>query len=103
MRKRELDRNDSVAIATRKRNVEKRQKAIVEAVRAKDENLVSRLQIGRMRSLDCRVLAVIAVTSSNGGKTPGLDGEIWSTDDEKIQAIEWLGEVINKPKDYKSL
>jgi len=89
MNKRRIDRTDYEAIAQRRLNVEKRQKEIVEAVKAKDENAVSRLQLGRIRSLDCRRMAVLSVTSNTGGRTPGVDGETWMEESEKIQAIEW--------------
>lgn len=42
-----------------------------------DMKEVSRLQIGRIRSLACRTTAVIAVADNDGGKTPGVDGETW--------------------------
>lgn len=91
---RELDRNNKKEIHLRKENVEKRQKNIVEAWKNKDSREVNRLQISRIRSLDCRTLAVTIVHTNNGGKTPGIDGETWETDADKIKAIEWLGEVI---------
>jgi len=102
MNKRRLDRQDPQAMAERKRSVEQRQKDIALAYRAKDTAAVNRIQRGRMRSLDCRVLAVMAVASNQGGRTAGMDGEVWVEDVDKIRTIEWLGEVMNQPKSYKA-
>jgi len=102
MPRRSIDRKEGKARAERKRNVEKRQKEIAEAYRKKDLKAVNRHQVGRIRSLDCRVIAVMAVTSNDGGKTAGVDGEKWREESEKIRAIEWLGEVMNNPNSYQA-
>lgn len=60
-----------------KKDVEKRQRLIVEAVQRMDILEISRLQIGRIRSLAGRTVAVIAVADNEGGMTPGVDGETW--------------------------
>ncbi len=38
-------------------------------------------------SFAAKCLAVKRVTSSQGKNTPGIDGEIWQTDQQKVKAI----------------
>lgn len=75
MNKRKLDRQDTQARVERKLSVEQRQKDIALAYIAKDTAAVNRLQRGRIRSLDCRVIAVMDVASNRGGRTAGMDGD----------------------------
>jgi len=86
----------------RRKNVEKLQKGIVEAYKAKDMNRVNQLQMKLMRSLDGRVTAVLNVRQNTGGQTPGVDNVTWSEELDKVKAVEWLGEIMNNPKTYKA-
>lgn len=71
MTKRDRSRRELISLIEMQKEVEKRQRLIVEAVRKMDMNEVSRLQIGRIRSLAGRTIAVMAVADNDGGKTPG--------------------------------
>jgi len=102
MTKRRIDRKNRAVLKQRKENLVRRQKQIALAAKNKDLKRVSQLQIGRMRSLDCRVTAVIAIANNQGGHTPGVDGIKWKEESDIVKAIEWLGEVINNPKKYQA-
>ena len=54
----------------------------VEAARKEQRRLV--------RSYDARLLAVRAVTSNRGKRTPGVDGELWATQSAKLNAARSL-------------
>lgn len=43
-----------------------------------------------LTSFDCRVLAVRKVTTNKGGKTAGVDGKLWTRDEQKWEAVNWL-------------
>lgn len=83
-------------------NVEKQQVAIVEAVMKKDKKMISKLQIGRMQSYDCQYVAVSIGISNETRFQSSLNGMEWSTNEDKTQVIEWLGEVMKDPKTYKA-
>ena len=50
--------------------------------------LVKRLQYLMTNSLYAKAIAVKRVITNKGKKTPGIDGELWKTDKDKINAIE---------------
>jgi RNA-directed DNA polymerase len=55
-----------------------------------DIEKVAFLQNKLVTSFAARALAVRQVTSNSGKNTPGVDGVIWSTNEDKIIAIEQL-------------
>lgn len=63
------------------------QKQIAEAYKCKDFYLMYSLQQKLVRSYGARALAVRQVTSNKGGKTPGIDGIVWSKDSQKAEAV----------------
>lgn len=62
---------------------------------------VSRLQRLLVRSFSARALAVKRVTENSGRKTPGVDGQIWSTPESKWEAIFKLRRKGYKPLPLK--
>lgn len=68
-------------------NVRRLQARIVKAVREGRWGKVKALQWLLTHSLSGKVLAVRRVTENNGRKTPGVDGETWSTPDAKSTAV----------------
>lgn len=79
------------------KEVLKLQQKIYAAAMANDIKKVIELQRILTNSFYARALAVKQVTSSAGGKTPGVDGVIYNTDESKILAVHAL-----KSKDYKA-
>lgn len=43
-----------------------------------------------LTSFSCRALAIRKVTTNNGGKTAGVDGQLWLRDEHKWYGMEWL-------------
>lgn len=71
---------------------------IVKATERKNWNLVKRLQYLLTNSFYAKVMAVKKVTSNRGKNTPGIDNEIWNSDEKKWKALNDL-----KLKGYKAL
>lgn len=67
--------------------VRRLQARIVKAVREGCWGKVKALQWLLTHSLSGKMLAVRRVTENNGRKTPGVDGETWSTPDTKSRAV----------------
>jgi RNA-directed DNA polymerase len=67
------------------------QRRIVQAVQQGAWRKVKRLSYLLTRSFAGRALAVRRVTENAGKRTPGVDGELWSTPPLKAQAIERIG------------
>src|SRR5262245_52706355 len=70
--------------------VRRLQARIVKATQAGRWNKVKALQHLLIHSYSGKVLAVRRVTENPGKRTPGLDGETWSTPDKKARAIHTL-------------
>lgn len=67
--------------------VNRLQVRIVKAVQADKWRLVKRLQKLITNSFYAKALAVRRVITNKGKNTPGIDGVIWSTDKDKIEAV----------------
>ncbi|MEW9897496.1 group II intron reverse transcriptase/maturase [Chitinivorax sp. PXF-14] len=80
------------------RNVRGMQLRIAKAARAGQWHRVLTLQRWLVRSFGGRALAVKRVTENRGKRTPGVDGEIWSTPTAKWCAIERLTRRGYRPK-----
>lgn len=94
--------NWSTANVERSRKTVRRLQArIVKAERAGDRNRVRGLQRLLTRSLAAKVVAVQRVTSNEGKKTPGVDGETWSTPSAKWKAVYKLSTRGYKPQPLK--
>lgn len=74
------------------------QLTIVKAYSVKDFTKVSMTQEQLVRSFAARALAIRQVTSNKGGKTPGIDGVLWSTPMARYKAIKDLGNI--SPSNY---
>ena len=78
--------------------VNRLQVRIVKATKAKKWNLVKRLQYLLTHSFYAKAIAVKKVTQNKGKKTPGVDNQIWITDEDKWNGIKEL-----ESKGYKAL
>lgn len=74
------------------RRIRSLQRRIVQAVQAGAWRKVKRLTYLLVHSFAARAIAVKRVTEKTGKKTPGIDGEVWNTPDQKAQAIERIGQ-----------
>ena len=70
--------------------VKRLQLRIAKAVREKRYNKVKALQWLLTNSFSSKLLAVKRVTQNPGSKTPGVDGVIWRTPEQKINAARSL-------------
>jgi RNA-directed DNA polymerase len=80
------------------RNVEKLQARIVKATKEGRRGKVRALQWLLTHSLGGKALAVKRVTENKGKRTPGVDGEIWSTPAAKTRAMLSLGRRGYQPQ-----
>ena len=69
------------------KQVQRLQARIVKAVQKGKWGKVKALQHLLTHSFSGKALAVRRVTSNQGKKTPGVDGKIWSSPEEKAQAV----------------
>jgi len=67
------------------------QTRIAQATREQDWRRVKALQRFLVNSFSAKALAVKRVSENNGKRTPGVDGEVWSTPEAKWRAIQRLG------------
>jgi len=67
--------------------VRRLQARIVKALKEKAFRKVKNLQRLLIKSQSARLLAVKRVTTNKGRKTPGVDGILWTTPQQKIQAV----------------
>ena len=72
------------------KTVRQMQAAIVKAEHAGDQSRVRQLQDQLVRSQAAKLLAVRQVTSTNGRRTPGIDGQLWDTPERKLEAARAL-------------
>jgi RNA-directed DNA polymerase len=82
---------DQIAWPIVHRRVRRLQTRIAKATREQDWRRVKALQRFLVNSFSAKVLAVKRVSENDGKRTPGVDGEIWSTPEAKWQAIQRLG------------
>ena len=73
------------------RRVRSLQRRIVQAVQTDDWRKVKRLSYLLVHSFAARALAVKRVTENHGKKTPGMDGELWKTPEQKAAGVERIG------------
>jgi RNA-directed DNA polymerase len=67
--------------------VKRLQMRIAKAVKEKRYGKVKALQWMLTHSYYAKLLAVKRITGNSGAKTPGIDGIIWKTDTQKLQAV----------------
>jgi len=79
-------------------HVNKLQTRIAKAIKAGKQNLVKRLTYVLTHSYYAKLLAVRKVTTNRGKRTPGVDGVLWLTSNEKLLAAESLTDRSYKAK-----
>lgn len=85
-----------------KRKVLELQEKITFAHGEKDPNRVKQLQENLVNSWSGIYVAVQTVSSKKGRKTPGVDGEVWTTKSEKEKAVCLLKKLVRNPNTYKA-
>ncbi len=80
------------------RRVRRLQTRIAKATRDQNWRRVKALQRFLVNSYSAKVLAVKRVSENDGKRTPGVDGEIWSSPEAKWQAIQRLGSRGLRPQ-----
>lgn len=70
--------------------VKRLQMRIAKAVRENRHGKVKALQWILTHSFSAKLLAIKRVTSNTGAKTPGIDGVLWRTSLQKMQAVKSL-------------
>jgi len=78
--------------------VRRLQTRIVKATRDQNWRRVKSLQRFLVNSFSARALAVKRVSENDGKRTPGVDGEVWSTPGAKWQAIQRLSSRGLRPQ-----
>ena len=86
-----------------RKQVSKLQTRIAKAVMNNKTRLRKRLSYMLLKSYYARLLAVKKVSENKGGKTPGIDGEIWSTSKAKLKAVSLLKSYRYKSKPLKRI
>jgi RNA-directed DNA polymerase len=86
------------------RRVRSLQRRIVQAVQAGAWRKVKRLSYLLVRSFAARALAVKRVIENAGKKTPGIDGELWDSPEQKAEAVARIGQWCGyRPKPRKRI
>ena len=80
------------------RRVRRLQTRIAKATRDQNWRRVKALQRFLVNSFSAKALAAKRVSENDGKRTPGVDGEIWSTPEAKWQAIQRLGSRGLRPQ-----
>jgi RNA-directed DNA polymerase len=88
---------DQIAWPIVHHRVRRLQTRIAKATRDQNWRRVKALQRFLVNSFSAKVLAVKRVTENDGKRTPGVDGEIWSTPGAKWHAIQRLGSRDLRP------
>src|SRR5690349_12746832 len=70
--------------------VKRLQMRIAKAVREKRYSKAKALQWLLTHSFSAKLLAVKRVALNSGAKTPGIDGVVWKTQNQKMQAVHSL-------------
>ena len=78
--------------------VNRLQTRIAKATQEKKWNTVKRLQYLLTHSYYAKALAVRKVTTNKGKKTPGVDGELWTTPAAKMRGVLTLTDKGYKAK-----
>ena len=83
--------------------VNRLQVRIAKAAKAGKWSKVKRLQYLLTHSYYAKLLSVKKVTTNKGKKTPGIDGEVWSTNARKMQAANALTSTKYKAKPVRRI
>jgi RNA-directed DNA polymerase len=85
------------------KQVEKLQMRIAKATMEKKFGKVKSLQWLLSHSYYAKLLAIRRVTENKGGKTPGIDGVVWSTEKQKMQSVSQLVRRGYKPQPLRRI
>jgi len=88
----------SIDWETSHRQVRGLQVRIAKAAKNQQWRRVKALQRMLVRSFAAKVLAVKRVTENRGRRTPGVDGETWSTPESKWRAVSRLKRTGYQPR-----
>jgi RNA-directed DNA polymerase len=80
-----------------KKKVKELQMRIAKAVRERRYRLVRSLQWLLTHSFYAKLMAIRRVVTNKGKRTPGVDGVIWKTPKQKIQAVNLLNRKGYRP------
>ena len=94
---------DQIDFKKAETRVKKLQKRIALAYRNNEVDKVVSLQHKMIHSFYAKALAVKRVTSNRGKYTPGIDNVIWSTPEEKMEAVFSLNRRGYRPKPLKRI
>jgi hypothetical protein len=78
-----------------------KQALLVEVYRTRDIEKVCYLKILILKDFKTSALAVSRVTTSSGARTPGLDGVIATTIDERNRFAQQVNKIVRKPSTYE--
>jgi len=92
---------DSIDWPELQKLVNRAQTRIARAALDSDLAKVKNLQRMLVHSFAAKAIAVRHVTSTTGGKTPGIDGEIWDTPQKKMSGVLGLTKKGYNPKPLK--
>jgi len=67
-----------------------------------NSQLCTKLQLDLINSKAAAFIAVKRVTSNRGKKTPGIDGVLWTTPNERLAAVWAVSEVVKDIDNYKA-
>ncbi len=81
---------NSIDWKTVRRDVRRLQVRIAKAVKEKKFRIVRSLQWLLTHSYYAKLIAIKRVTSNKGKRTPGVDGVVWSTSRQKLNAVKLL-------------
>jgi RNA-directed DNA polymerase len=95
---RDIDGWDQIPWAEAHESVRRLQIRIAKATREQDWRRVKALQRFLVNSFSAKALAVKRVSENDGKRTPGVDGEIWTTPEAKWQAIQQLDSRDIRPQ-----
>ena len=85
------------------RNVRRLQARIAQATQAGKWGKVKALQRLLTHSFSGKALAVRRVTENTGKRTPGVDGEIWKTPEQKMTAINMMQQRGYRPRPLRRI
>lgn len=94
---------ESIDWLTASQQVKRLQRRIAKATKDQKWGKVKALQWLLTHSRSAKLLAVKKVTSSRGSKTPGIDGEVWSTSNQKLSGADSLKRRGYQPKPLRRI
>ena len=94
---------ESLAWESLRASVKRLQMRIAKAIRDNHHGQAQALQWLLTHSHAAKLLAVERVTSNKGHATPGVDGEVWRTDQQKTEAVDRLKQRGYQPQPLRRI